>query len=78
MSLLRKVLGVVAYIAIPGSTILASTGVGVPAAAALAALGLAAGTTLHFMDNPKDAKAAADAGTSIKDAIAAVKAAKPK
>lgn len=76
MSWFRKILGVVAYIAIPGSTLLASTGVGLPAAAALGAVGLAAGATLHFMDNPKDAKAAADMGTTIKGAIDAVKAAK--
>lgn len=76
MSKLRKVLTAVAYVCTGGAPILAATGVGAPVAAALAALGLAAGAVLHFTDNPKDAKAAADVGTSIKDAIAAVKAAK--
>jgi len=76
MSIFRKVMGVIAYIAIPGSTLLASTGVGLPVAAALGAVGLAAGATLHFMDNPKDAAAAAELGTTVKGAIEAVRAAK--
>ncbi len=78
MSIFRKILGALAYIAIPGSTLLASTGVGLPVAAALGAVGLAAGATLHFMDNPKDSKAAADLGTTVKGAIEAVKAAKTR
>ena len=76
MSTARRVLGAVAYIAIPGSTLLASTGVGLPTAAVLGALGLVAGAVLHFMDNPNDAKAAADLGTSVKGAIEAVKVAR--
>ena len=74
MSIFRKILGAISYIAIGGGPLLAATGVGIPIAAAIGAVGLAAGATLHLMDNPRDAKAAAELGTTVKGAIEAVKA----
>jgi len=76
MSRFRRILGAVAYACLAGGPLLASTGVGIPIAAAIGAVGVAAGATLHFMSNPKDAKAAAELGTTVKGAIAAVKAAR--
>lgn len=76
MSRFRKILGAIAYACLAGGPLLAATGVGIPIAAAIGAVGVAAGATLHYMDNPKDAKAAAELGTTVKGAIEAVKAAK--
>jgi hypothetical protein len=76
VSTFRRILGVISYVAIGGGPVLSSTGVGLPVAGAIGALGLLAGAVLHFMDNPKDAKAAEELGTTVKGAIEAVKAAK--
>lgn len=74
MNKFRKVLGAISYACLAGTPILAATGVGTAVSIALGAVGVAAGAVLHFMDNPRDAKAAAEVGTTVKGAIQAVKA----
>jgi hypothetical protein len=80
MSRFKKTIASICYVVVGGApaaaAILVATGVGAPIAAALGALTATAAATLHFMDNPKDAKAAAELGTTVKGAIEAVKAAR--
>lgn len=74
MKRLRRILGTVAYACLAGGPILAATGVGIPLAAVIGGVGVVAGATLHYMDNPRDAKAAAELGTTVKGAIDTVRA----
>jgi hypothetical protein len=76
MNWFRKILGAISYIAVAAGPIIAATGVGMPIGAVIGAVGLAAGATLHFMNNPLDSKAAAEAGVTVKQAIDAVRATK--
>jgi hypothetical protein len=76
MNWFRKILGTISYIAVAAGPIVAATGVGMPIAALIGAVGVAAGATLHFMNNPLDTKAAAEAGVTVKEAIDAVRATK--
>lgn len=77
MNWLRKILTVVGYVGVGGAPILASTGVGAPAAAALGAVGILAGAVLHFLDSPtKSTQELLALGKQTKDTIDAVKAAK--
>jgi hypothetical protein len=78
MKKLRRALAAVAYVAIPGSTILAATGVGVMGAAALAGVGLLAGGVLHFLNSPKRPRDAQELADQAASAIDAVKAARGK
>lgn len=75
MNRLRKILTIISYVGIAGSPVLASTGVGIPAAALLGALGVASGAWLHFLDSPKTpadvieaAKASVALAQSVKSA----------
>lgn len=78
MSMFRKILAGVSYACIAGAPVLAASGVGLPVSIVLGGVGAVAGGVLHFMDSPKDAKAAAELGTTVQGAIAAVKAAQGK
>lgn len=76
MNWLKKALTVVSYICVAGSPVLASTGVGIPVAGILGAVGVASGAWLHFLDSPKTP---ADVLAAAKDTVAlaqAVQAAK--
>ncbi len=52
MSIFKKVLTVLAYVGTGGAPIIAATGVGLPVAGVLGAVGLAAGAWLHWSDSP--------------------------
>lgn len=52
MSIFKKILTVISYVAVAGGPVLAATGVGVPIGAVLGALGVASGAWLHFLDSP--------------------------
>ena len=76
MNWLRKALTVISYVAVAGSPILASTGVGLPISAALGALGVASGAWLHFLDSPRtpaDVLAAAQASVALAKTVEAAK-----
>ena len=49
MSLFKRVLTVISYVAVVGAPVLAATGVGMPIAAASGAVGVASGAWLHFL-----------------------------
>jgi hypothetical protein len=53
MNLLKKILTVVAYVGTGSAPIVAATGVGLPVAGVLGAVGLASGAWLHWMDSPR-------------------------
>ena len=72
MNWFRKVLTVVSYVAVAGSPILASTGIGLPFSAVLGAVGVASGAWLHFLDSPKtpaDVLEAAKASVAVAKAV---------
>lgn len=76
MNLFRKILTVVSYICVAGSPVLASTGVGIPVASILGAVGVASGAWLHFLDSPKtpaDVLEAAKASVALAKAVQAAK-----
>ena len=76
MNWFRKILGAISYICVAAGPVVAATGVGLPVGAIIGAVGVAAGATLHFMNNPLDSAAAAEAGVTVKQAIDSVRAAK--
>ncbi len=75
MNNLRKFLAAVSMISVTGAPLLAASGVGILAAAALGAAGGVAGAVLLFIDSPKSASDAAKLGTTVKGAIETVKVA---
>lgn len=76
MSWFRRILGAISYICVAAGPVVAATGVGMPVGAIIGAVGVAAGATLHFMNNPMDTAAAAEAGVTVKEAIDRVRAVK--
>ena len=77
MNIFKRILTVISYIAVAGSPVLASTGVGLPVSAVLGAVGVAAGAWLHFLDSPKtpaDVLEAAKASVAVAKAVQDAKA----
>ena len=73
MSWFKRVLTIISYVAVAGGPILAATGVGMPIAAALGAVGVASGAWLHFLDAPGSAPPVAATVDAAKAVVGAVK-----
>jgi hypothetical protein len=76
----RRALTVVSYACVAGGPVLAATGVGLPVAGILGAVGVASGAWLHFLDSPMtppDVMAAAKASVAVAKAVEAAKSATP-
>ena len=73
MSLFKRILTVISYVAVAGGPILAATGVGMPIAAALGAVGVASGAWLHSHDAPGSTPPVSETVDAAKAVVGAVK-----
>lgn len=71
MNWFKKIMNVISYVCVAGAPVIAATGVGLPIAGVLGAVGVASGAWLHFADSPKTP---ADVLEAAKASIAVAKA----